>query len=108
MLHAYLTSRAARPVVAFLLAGSMMGFALGQQLGHHPAQAQHTISTVARPLASGSLGARTLDQPIHTAPATGHSAPANAKRDKKPDGGGHQGGDGGKGGGGGGDAASND
>jgi len=101
MLHAYLTSRAARPVVAFLLAGSMMGFALGQQLGHSPAQAQHTMSAVARPLSSGSLGARTLDQPIHTAQGTVHSAPAHAKHDKKPDGGGgHQGGDG--------DAASND
>jgi uncharacterized membrane protein YgcG len=118
MLYAYLTSRAARPVVAFLLAGSMMGFVLGQQLGHRPAQAvSHRYTpAVVRPLSSGALGTDTLDQPVRAAPAAVHTAPAQPHQHEKKHNGsgdGHHSGDGGQGGGdqsggGGGDTASSD
>ncbi len=101
MLHTYIMVRTARPIIAFLIFGSMMGFVVGQQLGHPPAHAVVHAPVVARHTSStGALGASPLVQPAH-APVTFVPA-SQQKHSDSHDHGGHSGGDG-QGGHGGGD-----
>jgi len=105
-------------VAAFLIAGSMVSFALGQQIGHATHVPRQTASHQSR--AAGALGARVAVQApqpapvaqkapatqpavalVRTAPAATHAD--NHHDDEHHGGDGHQGGHGDKHGSGGGD-----
>jgi uncharacterized membrane protein YgcG len=115
MLSAHLTARSARPIAAFLIMGSLMGFVAGQRLGHPAPVARHPVAlhtTATAQHASGALGTlvvHTLAQPVPAAhpaaSASDHEGDGHHSHDKHDQNGGSSDGKGGgdNGGGGGGD-----
>jgi hypothetical protein len=92
MWQTYFATRSARPITAFLIMGSLMGFVVGQRLGHPAPVAQDlTIHTTVQH-ASGGLGTlvvHPLGQPLPVAaPATPGHKGDHGKEGKhgKPDG----------------------
>jgi uncharacterized membrane protein YgcG len=114
MLQTFFTARSARPIAAFLIMGSLMGFVAGQRLGHPVTVARHPVAAHTATLAqhaSGGLGTPVVQTlaarpPAHPADQGGHGKhdkPDGHGDSKSPagDGGGGSGGSGGGNGGGG-------
>lgn len=100
---AHLGAGSARPVAAILLAGSLMGFALGQEAGHSHALRQHSTS---RPPVSAVAPRPTATPTATTAPTVPHvvttipvnPVSSNSPPAAQPGGSGDHEGDGGHGG----------